>query len=193
MLGLAMHGALLVAALVAAAAGAEEDIGGCTASRQRVAIVTENTRASNKYGELASVINLLYTHRHGYDLHVERCPLGPLAPLTTHSENVRANYGKPSLVLKHLRNYDVVMFMDSDAYVHDHATTLEAFLDRRLAPQKSVLFARDCLFHYACWQKSLNAGATRVRRVTPRTVRPASQWAERGCRARDRPARTQHV
>ena len=183
-MGLAARAFFVAALFLAATVFANDDVGGCTVSRQRVAIVTENTRASNKYGELASVINLLYTHRHGYDLHVERCPLGPLAPLTTHSENVRANYGKPSLVLKHLHNYDVVMFMDSDAYVHDHATTLEAFLDRRLAPHKSVLFARDCLFHYACWQKSLNAGAT---------ARAPCLWAEPGRRARARPARTQHV
>jgi hypothetical protein len=108
------------------------------------------------------MINLLYTHRHGYDLHVERYP--PPLNGTVVDERVRADYGKPSLVLKHLHNYDAILFLDSDAYVHDHAQTLEAFLDRRLHASKSVLFARDCLFHYACWNPTLNAGVLRTAR-----------------------------
>ena len=95
------------------------------------------------------MVNTLYTQRHGYDFLALRCSPNTELPHLGLGKGINAaSFAKPWMMLQHLPHYDVLAFVESDAYFNDFNQTIPAFLREHMRPDASLLFAPDCLFHH---------------------------------------------
>ena len=158
--------------------GVEEKAGrGCSESGQRVAVITLDSRNTDATNTMFLFLNSLYTHRHGYDLLVERC-----SPRTDqaiiNADQMDINFAKPLLLLRHLPNYDILFYVDSDAYFLEGAAPIEEVADRLLPPEapEKILVGADCFDSSFCWSGAPNTGAILLRN-NEKTFRFLEAWA----------------
>lgn len=103
--------------------GAGPAIGG---SKSRVAIVMGNTIGDDHTGEMAHMINLLYTHKHGYDMIVERNPPNSESMRFASTDKNGIGFARPLMLMKALVHYDYAVYMDSGARTRGHADGQDA-------------------------------------------------------------------
>ena len=155
---------------------------------------------------MAIAINSLYTHKHGYDLVVERSPpdstraWAPDHSRTSGSMNF--SFSKPWVLLRQLYTHDVVLYLDSDAYFRNFSRTLEEFMEEHMSDWEGaeggegldergrdgqgvahlpeMIMTWNCFSKAGCWtqRSSVNAGVL-LFKSTPRTIDFMEQWALR--------------
>ena len=169
---------LLSLSSVASASGwcARASGAGCTVSGKRVAVVVLNDIHTGSEDDLSVLSHAAYTHRHGYDLYIERCYVDGDAYVQ--ADRMSVNLAKPHLILKHLEAHDLVLYLDADTYFRDHDRTLEQYAaDRFEGSSASILVSADCFDETFCWSaKGPNTGVILVKN-TQSAVRALETWA----------------
>ena len=60
-------------------------------------------------------------------------------------DQVRANRAKPTIIAEHLKKYDFVLMLDSDAYINDPSITVEEYYASvKLEGNLSIIVPSDC-------------------------------------------------
>lgn len=153
--------------------------------KKNIGILILNSPNINNYAHSATLINYLYSTKYNYDFIVERCPL---------KEDLSKNYiwdgkneyllvwSKPSLIKKHLINYDYLFYIDSDAIFIDHFNSIEYFIDNNFSNDTCLLLSNNCITKYYCFNESdtenrLNAGVI-VAKNTNITFEILDKWIE---------------
>jgi hypothetical protein len=149
--------------------------------KYNICILILNSPNIANYAHQATIINKLYANKYNYDFIVERCPL---------KEDLNKDYmwdgeneymfvwSKPSLIKKHLKNYDYIFYIDSDAIFVDHEKTIDSFIDENFTNNTCLLFGTDCITDNFCYYKcKLNAGVIIVKN-TNKTFEILDKWIE---------------
>ena len=147
--------------------------------KYNICIIMLNSPNIANYAHMATIINKLYADKYNYDFIVERCPL---------KEDLNKDYmwdgkneyifvwSKPSLIKKHLINYDYIFFIDSDAIFVNHEKTIDSFIDEHFTNEICLIFGSDCLTKNYCFNKDkLNTGAIIIKN-TDKTFKILDNW-----------------
>lgn len=124
--------------------------------RPRVAIVQYDDRPPDQveYVPLLSKINAFYAKRRGYHYFFHDLITPEIPPY----------WAKVALVHRYLtEGFDIVMWLDSDAVVHDFHRKIESLF----APGTAFVYAPDC----PKWGGVFNAGVFAVKRVAEPMIR----------------------
>ena len=133
----------------------------------RVGVVTLQFGDLPYFGH-SSAINRIYCERHGYEFEVVTPRLAP-DDRTIHWLKVKA-------VLDALPHYDFVLWMDADAWVHDHTRRLEDQLVPRGAAVTEILIGTNRLNQDVGWgDEGANTGVFLVRN-TPLARHILEEW-----------------
>ena len=120
------------------------------------------------YFEHSSAINRIYCERHGYEFVVVTPRLAP--------EDRTIHWLKVKAVLDALPHYDFVLWMDADAWVHDHTRRLEDQLVSRGAAVTEILIGTNRLNQEVGWgDDRANTGVFLVRN-TPLARHILEEW-----------------
>jgi hypothetical protein len=151
--------------------------------KYNICILVLNSPNIGDYAHTATIINKLYANKYNYDFIVERCPL---------KEDLNKDYmwdgkdeymfvwSKPSLIKKHLKNYDYLFYIDSDAIFVDHEQTIDSFIDKNFTNKTCLLFGTDCITKNNCFynfKNDLNAGVIIVKN-TDKTFEILDKWIQ---------------
>ena len=155
--------------------------------KYNICILILNSPNIGEYAHTATIINKLYANKYNYDFIVERCPL---------KEDLNKDYmwdgeneymfvwSKPSLIKKHLKNYDYLFFIDSDAIFVDHEKTIDSFIDKNFTNNTCLLLGTDCITKNSCsinylrnFFNVLNAGVIIVKN-TDKTFEILDRWIQ---------------
>jgi hypothetical protein len=98
----------------------------------RVALVMFYDDAIREYGDLTFQINQLYCLKHGLDL---------ICSHETAYQNRHPAWERLPLLLKHLPNYDYLVWIDADAFFYFHSTSIIDMI--KTTPQTDFIFSRD--------------------------------------------------
>lgn len=134
------------------------------------------------YGHKASVLNYTYAAKHGYAFVVERCPrkedMGD-SWMWVESDQYVLVWSKGPLIMRHLHNYDYVMFIDSDAVVVDTNFTVEDFISRHFTENETcIVGAQDCQSDALCYDKEAMNTGVMVFKNSPKTFEILSEWID---------------
>ena len=103
---------------------------GCGASGKRVALIQLASAHSSWSSSHAQAINLFYARLHSYDYISYSCPSNTTASYSWDAvDQSRSNWCKPQLLIRHLPFYDLVAYIDSDAYFVDPEISIEGIAD----------------------------------------------------------------
>ena len=120
---------------------------GCRRNGVKVLVVQLATENAHWSATHAQSINLFYARRHSYDFTSYSCPTNITEDhMWDPNDQVRSNWAKPLIILKHLDDYDYVVMLDSDAYFTDPSVTIEEIVNSFSATNFSVLLPRNCMF-----------------------------------------------
>lgn len=110
----------------------------------RIAIVMLSSPDIPNYAHFAAINNYLYSKKHSYDFIVERQPRDTVSEWswnpTTQSS---VSWYKAELLKRHLKNYDYVLFVDSDAFFNNFSYTIENELVPLVHNEKCIIFQED--------------------------------------------------
>ena len=122
--------------------------------RPRVAIGMMSSPGIPSYAHSAEAVNLAYAQKHGYDFVVERCPERVDCDWKwSDDDQYRFVWFKARFIAKHLPNYHVFVFVDSDAYFLDRERPLLDFVREEIRDDRVVLMmAEDCETDGVCWK-----------------------------------------
>ena len=147
--------------------------------KYNICIIMLNSPNIAKYAHMATIINKLYANKYNYDFIVERCPL---------KEDLNKDYmwdanneyifvwSKPSLIKKHLINYDYIFYIDSDAIFVNHEKTMDSFIDENFTNEICLIFGSNCVTKNFCFYKNqLNAGVI-ILKNTDKTFEILDKW-----------------
>jgi hypothetical protein len=82
--------------------------------------------------------------KHAYDFIVERQPRDTVNNWTwDHTKQSSVSWYKAELLKRHLKSYDYVLFVDSDAFFNDFSYTIEDELVPLVHNEKSIIFQED--------------------------------------------------
>ncbi|KAK9794077.1 hypothetical protein WJX73_009633 [Symbiochloris irregularis] len=155
---------------------------GCNNSGTRVAVVTLATQGAYEATLYASMINMLWAHRHGYDFYKEGCvPDSTQEHAWDYHDQHRANWAKPHIIAKHLKTHHLVLYIDADAHVADPSMTVEEYVEANMPDDKLLLAPKNCRNGY-CWDDipgvmGINTGAL-IARHAPATFSLLHEWGE---------------
>lgn len=112
--------------------------------KPRIAMLMLNSPNIKTYAHCATMNNYLYATKHGYDFIVERLPINMEDDWTwdANNEYVLVWY-KAELLKRHLKNYDYVFYIDSDATVINFEYTIEDEIIKRFNDDFSIVFQED--------------------------------------------------
>lgn len=160
-------------------------MGWCTGKRIGILMMSSPNIAA--YAHQAALVNYMYASKHGYGFLVVRCPdateMDADWAYDPHNEYVFV-WSKARMLAHALRLFDVVLFIDSDAYVWDQSITVERKVEELMGPEGNGVcfaFAEDCYETGRCSGGgggpggSINAGVVLVRR-SPMTSRILEHW-----------------
>jgi hypothetical protein len=121
-----------------------EKSNGITDSKLRIAIIMLNSPNISSYAHFAALNNYLYTIDKGYDFIVERLPQDIKNDWTydPNNEYVWVWY-KAELIKKHLKNYNYVLYIDSDAFINDGKYKIEDVLLPMLDNEEKVIIFQE--------------------------------------------------
>lgn len=144
-----------------------------------ICILILNSPNIGDYGHTATIINKLYANKYNYDFIVERCPLKEDLN-KDHMWNGNNEYlfvwSKPSLIKKHLINYDYLFFIDSDAIFVNHEKTIDSFIDENFTNETCLILGSDCITKNYCFNKDkLNTGVI-IAKNTDKTFEILDNW-----------------
>ena len=149
----------------------------CNAAR--IAVLMLNSPNIPHYGHLAAHLNYKYCAKHGYSFIVERCPRKQDMKkdwMWNGQDEYLFVWSKPTLLRRHLPNYDYVLFIDSDAVFWDHDTRIEDMIQRHIGKGVCVVIGEDCRDKNFCWDKqALNTGSMLVAN-NPQTIKILDHW-----------------
>jgi len=147
--------------------------------KYNICIIMLNSPNIGNYAHMTTIINKLYANKYNYDFIVERCPL---------KEDLNKDYmwdgtneyifvwSKPSLIKKHLINYDYIFFIDSDAIFVNHEQTIDSFIDEHFTNEICLIFGFDCYTKNICINKNkLNTGVIIIKN-TDKTFEILDNW-----------------
>lgn len=132
------------------------------------------------YGHTAAYINYQYCAKNGYAFIVERCPRRQDMGkdwMWDDNNGYLLVWSKPALVLRHLPNYDYLLYIDSDAVVTDQDMKVEDFVEKHADKDTCILASQDCRYTGYCYSHGLNAG-TLLFVNTPKTIQIIKEWIE---------------
>jgi hypothetical protein len=179
------------------ACGVDRSAGCYGARRLRIGVLTLGTRDAHPISLVSSLISTLYTEKHGYDFIVERCATTTVSngsymwdeagALGERRRQPQIVWSKSLALLKHLPQYDVLFFHDSDVFFVNHSYTIESFVDTYMVgngsdaltgKEKSIAFGENCIDENFCWNgfPGLNTGMIMVRN-TPASFDILADWA----------------
>ena len=151
--------------------------------KYNICILILNSPNILEYAHSATIINKLYANKYNYDFIVERCPL---------KEDLNKDYmwdgeneykfvwSKPSLIKKHLKNYDYLFFIDSDAIFVNHEQSIDSFIDKNFINETCLLFGTDCITKNSCFynfKNDLNTGVI-IAKNTDKTFEILNIWIQ---------------
>lgn len=132
------------------------------------------------YGHTAAYINYQYCAQNGYAFIVERCPRRQDMNkdwMWDDNNGYLFVWSKPTLVLRHLPNYDYLLFIDSDAVVTNQNMKVETFIEKHADKETCILASPDCQNNHHCYSDSLNTG-TILFINKPKTIQILKEWIE---------------
>jgi hypothetical protein len=110
----------------------------------RIAIIMLSSPGIPEYAHFAAINNYLYAAKHTYDFIVERQP--------NDTENTwcwdpnkqsSVSWYKAELLKRHLKNYDYILFIDSDAIFNQFEYSIENELVPLVSDTKCIIFQED--------------------------------------------------
>lgn len=137
------------------------------------------------YAHRAVLLNYLYAAKHGYGFMVTRCPdaqdMDKDWAWDPNNEYVYV-WSKARMLAHALRMFDIVLYIDSDAFVWDFETTIESKVRRLMRDDTCMVFAQDCLHQEGCRQDPkgaarVNAGVILARR-SPKMAEILEHWMQ---------------
>lgn len=145
----------------------------------RVCILMMNSPNIPPYAHKATIINFLYASKYGYSFVVETCPakedMGTDWMWDGKNEYLFV-WSKATMVKRHLPNYDFLLYLDSDAYVHNDAIRIEDFALRHADANAGILIGQDCQSTNKCFDaNNLNTGVMLFRN-THTTFALLEEW-----------------
>lgn len=154
----------------------------CAPRAPRIGILMLNSPNIPRYAHLAAMINYAYAARHGYGFMVARCPDRRDAgkPWAWNpAQEYTLVWSKPRMLAAALRQWDVVMFVDSDAAVWDFDVKIEDRAAELFADSRAcIVMAQDCGDASVCGKPDkLNAGVILARR-TPEVHAVLEHWGD---------------
>lgn len=130
-------------------------------SKKRIAIIQYDDR-HNVYLESLKDQNRIYANKYGYDYIFHDKWLHDGVELPPY-------WIKVALMLYYLPQYDAVMWLDTDAVIHDFFRPVEWFFHQY--PNKEIFICRD----YIEWSSEFNVGVFIIRN-TPDSIRIVQEW-----------------
>ena len=154
--------------------------------KYNICILVLNSPNIAEYAHTATIINKLYANKYNYDFIVERCPLKEDLNkdyMCDSADEYKFVWSKPSLIKKHLKNYDYLFYIDSDAIFVNHEQSIDSFIDENFTNETCLLFGTDCITKNSCFYilkndlNNLNAGVIIVKN-TDKTFEILDRWIE---------------
>jgi hypothetical protein len=116
-----------------------EPSSGCTSSRLRILLVTLATPKASAVSQYSVMINTMYAKRWGYDIMTHACVTDTNLDHTWDEDvQYRANWDKPNILARHLKEYHYLVYVDSDMYFNNFSISMESFIDKYLQHRHSV-------------------------------------------------------
>lgn len=146
----------------------------------RICVLMMNSPNIDKYAHKAVVANYMYVSKYGYSFIVETCPKREdmIHDWMWDEQNEYVFvWSKPTLVKRHLPNYDYVLFIDSDAYFHDTNKRIEEFIDKHFTSDDiCIVGGEDCQSSDKCYNKdNMNAGVMMFKNNN-QTINILNEW-----------------
>ena len=164
------------------------DIVSCHQNGLKIAIVHLCTQKAAWYSTHAQAINIFYARRHGYDFITHACPVSTNKYMWDDEDQVRANWAKPAIIAKYLKEYHYVLMLDADAFISNPSITIEEMIATYLTPANvSIVVPKNCMVKetrepdsYICWNDSgdipaVNIGAI-LAKSTPTAHKILNKW-----------------
>jgi hypothetical protein len=153
--------------------------------KYNICILVLNSPNIGEYAHQATIINKLYANKYNYDFIVERCPLKEDLNkdyMWDNNNEYKFVWSKGSLVKKHLKNYDYLFFIDSDAIFVDHEQTIDSFIDKNFTNKTCLLFGTNCVTKSYCHdfynhKNKFNAGVF-IAKNTNKTFKILDNWIQ---------------
>ena len=101
-------------------------------SNGNIAIVSLYTEEIKEYAIHSEISIKDYCKKQGYDFHIYRESI---------DKNSSANWSKASILLKHIDDYDYIVWMDSDTLIFNPNKTFESIIQK--APRKFIWATKD--------------------------------------------------
>lgn len=148
-------------------------------SQARIGILMMNSPNIAQYAHRTALLNYMYAARHGYGFLVTRCPdvqdMGKDWAWDGNNEYLFV-WSKARMLAHALRIFDIVLFIDSDAFVWDTAVTIESKVRELMDDDTCLVMADDCKSRSFCYNKDkVNAGVVLARR-SPKTFEILDRW-----------------
>jgi hypothetical protein len=143
--------------------------------KYKICILVLNSPNIDNYAHASTMINNLYASKYNYDFIVERCPLKEDLDKDYMLDN-NFIWSKPSLIKKHLIDYDYLFFIDSDAIFIDHDKTIDSFIDINFNENTCLVLGSNCITKKYCYNRNkLNTGVIIVKN-TSKTFEILDNW-----------------
>lgn len=153
-----------------------------TCNGPRIAILMMNSPNIPNYAHHAALINYMYAAKHGYGFTVTRCPdpqdMGKDWAWDGSNEYLYV-WSKARMIAHAMLTFDIVLYIDSDAFVWDANVTVESKVrDLMSDPQTCMVMAQDCKSTSHCYNKDkVNAGVILARKST-KTLEILERWMD---------------
>jgi len=161
----------------------------CRPNGLKIGIIHLATTKAHWYSSHAQAINLFYARRHGYDFTLNACPTSIEHDyMWNENDQVRANWAKPEIIMRYLRDYHYVLMLDADAFVSEPSITIEEIISEYMTGDYTIVVPKNCMVGesrdpktYTCWSDAtsddLNIGAILAKRAAS-TFSILSKWKE---------------
>jgi galactosyl transferase GMA12/MNN10 family len=137
-------------------------------TRPRIAVVTMHF-GELPYARHSAAINAQYCRRHGYDFHITAPDDPPLADRALIWYKVRR-------MADILPRCDFALWMDADAWFHDHDKRIEQLLDEHMPPECLFLIGTDRRDKDFSWSDQGTNVGVYVARNTPVAQAIFEEW-----------------
>lgn len=152
-----------------------------TCSKDQIAILMLNSPNIQEYATYTTMINYLYSRRHGYNFIVNTCPIPEDLDkdyMWSAGNEYLFVWSKCALIKRYLPHYKYIVYIDSDAIFNNFESRIEDFISQHMTNDTIMLCAEDCVSEYrsSCTDENgVNGGALIVKN-TPLTFELLNEW-----------------